>query len=119
MSHNYSKHFNNNQQNNHKPLFGQSVNSSVEKEDLPSEENSNVESVDETTNVTEKTNGVVCGCETLFVRSEANKESSPLTIIEKDSKVEIDLDQSTEDFYKVTIESGIEGYCMKKFIEIK
>lgn len=119
MSHNYSKHFNNNQQNNHKPLFGQSVNSDVEKEDLPSEGNNNVESVNETENITEKANGVVCGCETLFVRSEANKESSPVTIIENGTKVEIDLDHSTEDFYKVIIEPGTEGYCMKKFIEIK
>ena len=28
-------------------------------------------------------------------------------------------DESTEDFYKICTESGINGYCLKKFIEIQ
>ena len=32
--------------------------------------------------------------------------------------VVVDLDESTEDFYKVICEDGVEGYCMKDYIEI-
>ena len=64
-------------------------------------------------------NGRVFDCEQLYVRKEGKKESDVLCIIEKDSEVQINLDESTEEFYKVVTPSGIEGYCMKKFIEVK
>lgn len=65
------------------------------------------------------TEGVVTGCEKLFVRKEANKESNSLCIINKGSEVKINSAESTEDFYKVCTAAGVEGYCMKKFISIK
>ena len=34
------------------------------------------------------------------------------------TKVMIDENESTANFYKVYMVSGIEGYCMKKFITI-
>ena len=35
------------------------------------------------------------------------------------SEVMIDETESTEDFYKVCTEAGVEGFCMKKFIAVK
>ena len=35
------------------------------------------------------------------------------------SEVEIDLGNSTDDFYKICTASGAEGYCQKEFITIK
>jgi len=32
------------------------------------------------------------------------------------AEVEIDELESTDDFYKICTASGVEGYCMKKFI---
>lgn len=32
--------------------------------------------------------------------------------------VMIEMDESTEDFYKVYTENGREGFCMKKFIQV-
>ena len=58
-----------------------------------------------------------CGC--LRVRKESNVDSEELCIINKLSEVVIDLDNSTDYFYKVTTSEGVEGYCMKKFITIK
>lgn len=64
--------------------------------------------------------GVVTGCNQLYVRKEANKESDPLCILEGNSEVKVDLNDSTsEDFYKVRTSTGVEGYCMKKYITIK
>ena len=63
--------------------------------------------------------GFVDNCERLRVRKESNVDSEELCIINKLSEVVIDLDNSTDYFYKVTTSEGVEGYCMKKFITIK
>lgn len=63
--------------------------------------------------------GYVDNCECLRVRKESNVDSEELCIINKLSKVIIDLNNSTDYFYKVTTSDGVEGYCMKKFITIK
>lgn len=62
--------------------------------------------------------GKVEGCERLNVRAESNKDSDVVCIIDKSTEVVIDLENSTEDFYKITTSQGIDGYCMKKFITI-
>ena len=63
--------------------------------------------------------GFVDNCERLRVRKESNVDSEELCIINKLSEVVIDLDNSTDYFYKVTTSEGVAGYCMKKFITIK
>lgn len=63
--------------------------------------------------------GFVDNCERLRVRKESNVDSEELCIINKLSEVVIDLDNSTDEFYKVKTSEGVEGYCMKKFITIK
>ena len=79
------------------------------------------EIVEESQNVEEavQTVGFVDNCECLRVRKESNVDSEELCIINKLSEVVIDLDNSTDYFYKVTTSEGVEGYCMKKFITIK
>lgn len=62
--------------------------------------------------------GVVSGCNQLYVRSEASTESEPLGIIKCDTNVRIYESESTDDFYSVCTETGLEGFCMKKFISI-
>ena len=66
-----------------------------------------------------QTVGFVDNCEHLRVRKESNVDSEELCIINKLSEVVIDLDNSTDYFYKVKTSEGVEGYCMKKFITIK
>ena len=66
-----------------------------------------------------QTVGFVDNCECLRVRKESNVDSEELCIISKLSEVVIDLDNSTDYFYKVKTSEGVEGYCMKKFITIK
>ena len=58
-------------------------------------------------------------CEKLNVRSDATIDSDPVGVIARDSKVFIYEDESTEEFYKVCTATGLEGYCMKKFISVQ
>lgn len=55
----------------------------------------------------------------LNVRKLPSPTATPVTVISKDTKVLIDPDYETVEWIKVTLESGIEGYCMKKFITVK
>lgn len=63
--------------------------------------------------------GVVSGCAKLNLRAEANVNSKVLTILNEDVELAVSPNFSTEDFYKVVTATGVEGYCMKKFITIK
>lgn len=65
-------------------------------------------------------NGFVSGCKKLNVRAEANKDSSVLCIIDEKAELLVHVvEGDTSDFYKVHTASGIDGFCMKKFITIK
>ena len=62
---------------------------------------------------------VVTNCTKLNVRKEAKKDAEVVCVINKGTELALDLDTSTEDFYKVSTSNGVEGYCVKDFIEIK
>jgi hypothetical protein len=62
--------------------------------------------------------GIVCGCIVLAVRENATINSKILTTIPTNTKVTVDPDNSTKDFYKVLTKDGIEGFCMRSFIKI-
>lgn len=65
--------------------------------------------------------GIVSGCAKLNVRKKPAKHgySGVAEVIDVDSELELDLENSTEEWYKVRTESGVTGYCMKKFVTIK
>lgn len=53
----------------------------------------------------------------LNLRENPSKESNVLYILKKDSSVEI-LEE-VDEWFKVVTESGIEGYCMRDFIDVE
>lgn len=65
------------------------------------------------------TKGVVVDCERLNVRKAAKKDSESVAIIDKGSKVTIDEDKSTDEWYRVKTDKNIWGFCMKKYIKVK
>ena len=83
------------------------------------------ESVDQPVEETPKKEskvGVVSNCEKLNLRRSPLKDSDGANIITElltGVAVVIDEDESTSNFYKVITEDGLEGYCMRQFIEIK
>lgn len=62
--------------------------------------------------------GKISGFTKLYVRKEANKDSEPVGIVTDKDDLLIDVDHSTDDFYKVITSNGLEGYCVKEFVKI-
>lgn len=62
--------------------------------------------------------GRVINCEKLNVRENSNLDATVICELEESAEVMIDLSFSTDDFYKVYMAAGIEGFCMKKYISI-
>lgn len=60
--------------------------------------------------------GMVTDCLKLNVRKNPSTDAEVLTIVDALSNVMVDMDTSTDAFYKVCTETGVEGYCMKKYI---
>lgn len=54
----------------------------------------------------------------LNVREKPDINSAVICIIKTGDELGVDLLESTDDFLKVYTVSGIEGYCMRKFINI-
>lgn len=77
-------------------------------DDIDNNENDSVDNFNEF--------GTVMGCEKLRVRPTPDTDQEEITLIDEGSTVKISLEDSTEDFYKVKTDDGIEGYCMKSFI---
>lgn len=61
--------------------------------------------------------GVVVNCRKLNVRTEPDKNSEAICTIDAGAEVIIDEAESTEEFYKVYTETGVEGFCMREYIE--
>ena len=70
---------------------------------------------------TKKRNRAVIGvvnCDSLFLRDEPDSDGDVIHIMKKDDTVSIDINGSTNDFYKATVDN-VSGFCMKKFITIQ
>ena len=79
-----------------------------------------VVSVDEEPIIEKKpTIGKVANCKKLNVRVKPNENSDVIVAIDEGTKVEVDNTFVNTEFYKVSIdENFVNGYCMKKFIEV-
>ena len=65
------------------------------------------------------TTGIVVDCEKLNIRNKPNMNGEIICVIAKGSIVVIYETESTDEWYKVCAENGAEGFCMRKFIEVK
>ena len=62
--------------------------------------------------------GKIFGFDKLYVRSEASRASDPVGTVETNDELIIDLENSTDEFYKVRTATGLDGYCVKSNIKI-
>lgn len=62
--------------------------------------------------------GVVTDCLKLNIRKEPNKDSEVIAVASSLDELWIDSVTSTDDWYAVCTVSGIEGFCMKKFVAV-
>ena len=71
----------------------------------------------ETVALTESVMGIVIGCAKLNIRSEPSAYADVLGVLDAASEIEIDVTNSTNEWVKICTASGLEGYCMRKYIE--
>lgn len=71
----------------------------------------------ETKPLPEMVEGVVSGCAKLNVRSDASLFADVVCTLDVMSEIMIDVNKSTKDWLYVCTATGIEGYCMKKFVD--
>lgn len=62
--------------------------------------------------------GIVTDCLYLNVRKQPDIHADVVIVIDALTQVCVDLDESTEDFYKVSTSDGAEGFCMRKYIAL-
>lgn len=62
--------------------------------------------------------GKITGFDKLYVRKNPDKESEPIGVVSTIDELGIDLEHSTDTFYKVITSNGLEGYCVKEFVKI-
>lgn len=63
------------------------------------------------------TTGTVTNCVKLNVRINPNTTAEVVCVLDVNTEVEIDVAKSNKDWFKVCTATGIEGYCMRKFVE--
>lgn len=122
-----SKH--NNNYHNYQNYQKKNDNAKVEENKMPEKEEVKEEIIhsimddymEEEVSVEEVTpiKGVVVNCQKLRVRKAASPDAGVLCEIAVNAEVVIDEKKSTNEFYKVCTEAGVEGYCMKQFIAVK
>lgn len=63
--------------------------------------------------------GAVTGCSSLLVREKPNKDADIVTALPAGTELMIDRENSTPGYYKVCNAAGIEGFCMRQYVELK
>lgn len=64
--------------------------------------------------------GVVSNCAKLNIRStpEGGDSNNVIGTVDVSVTIEVDLDSSTEDFFKIRTLQGLEGFCMKNYVTL-
>lgn len=67
----------------------------------------------------ETVTGVITGCAKLNVREHPNTNSDIVCVLERATEIEINVTESTDEWFRVRTADGINGYCMRKFIDAR
>jgi hypothetical protein len=60
--------------------------------------------------------GVVANCKKLNVRSKPDINGDVVAMLNVDDIISIDVDKSTNEWFKICTVNGVKGYCMRKFV---
>ena len=63
--------------------------------------------------------GVVANCTKLNIRKDPSIHAEILGVIDVDSEMKIDMDKSDDKWFYVSTAVGIDGYCMRDFVNAK
>ena len=73
----------------------------------------------EPSEVLEVTTGIVVDCFKLNIRREATLSSDIVNVVPVNTKLVIDVENSTASWYAVLLDGGKRGFAMKQFVKIK
>lgn len=130
-NHNYSQYSNNKKKKNYnKPKveefeeFTTTTEAPVEAAEIKMESAPVVEPVIvnetvETVTLPETVIGTVANCSKLNVRAKPATDAEVLTVLTGGSEIEIDPARSTSEWLKINAAAGVEGFCMRKFVNAK
>ena len=90
-----------------------------ETKDAELREKLNTTETPETPKAPKPLTGKVIGCTCLNMRNANSIDAKIVAVIGAGSIVTIDESKSTPDWYYVTNENGVEGFCMKSYIAEK
>lgn len=62
--------------------------------------------------------GIVVNCAKLNVRKAPAVNADVVCVLDKGSQVEINMPKSKKEWFSVCTAAGIEGYCMRKYVEV-
>lgn len=62
--------------------------------------------------------GIVINCTKLNVRAKPVADAEVLCVLEAASEIEIDEARSTSDWYHIITATGVDGFCMRKFVKV-
>lgn len=65
-----------------------------------------------------KIKGTVVGCTKLNVREQMNIKATVLCTLPVSSEVKVIADEVHDEWYHVFTKTGVEGFCMKKYISV-
>ena len=71
----------------------------------------------EAVTVPELVTGTVANCSKLNVRVKPDATADVLCVINAATELEINVNESTPEWFRVITATGVEGYCMRKFID--
>lgn len=81
-----------------------------------------VKMVEETVNtvpIPKTINGIVANCTKLNIRKDPSVHAEILGVVNVDSEMKIDMDKSNDKWFYVSTAVGIDGYCMRDFVNTK
>lgn len=62
--------------------------------------------------------GVVVDCGKLNIRNNPTSDAKVVATVPAGTEIVINEEESTDEFYKVCTAVGVEGFCMRRFIDI-
>lgn len=75
-----------------------------------------VEETVETVTLPKTVHGIVANCSKLNVRENATMSSDIICVLDAATEIEVNVARSTGDWLYIYTAAGIEGYCMRKFV---
>lgn len=63
--------------------------------------------------------GVVVDCNSLNVREHPDRKADVISILMNGAEVQVNVTNSYDEWYHVFTATGLDGFCMKKYIAVK